>query len=79
MVITYAADSSRHEGEHGGSRKVGDGLEGCCFASQKRREVLREEKGTKRIDLESGKGFSIVNLERRLLGMKDARDAEGEA
>ena len=43
------------------------------------REVLREEKWSKGIDLERGEGFDVIDLGGRSLGMKDAGDAECEA
>ena len=41
--------------------------------------MLREEKGTKGIDFESGERIFGIDLCGGLLSMKDARDAEGEA
>lgn len=41
--------------------------------------MLRQEKGTEGIDLESREGFGMVDLRGGLLGMKDAGDAKGEA
>lgn len=41
--------------------------------------MLREEKGTKRIGFESGECFDRVDLGGGFLGMKDTRDAKGEA
>ena len=41
--------------------------------------MLREEKRPKRIDLKGGQGFDEIDLGGRSLGIKDARDAKGEA
>ena len=41
--------------------------------------MLQEEEGTNCIDLEGGEGFSMVDLGEGLFGMKDARDAKGDA
>ncbi len=41
--------------------------------------MLREEKGTQRVDLECREGFGIIDLGGGPLGMEDARDAKGEA
>ena len=41
--------------------------------------MFREEKGTKRIDLERGECFGLIDVGGRPFGVKDARDAKCEA
>ena len=41
--------------------------------------MLREEKGTKRVDLKSNEGIGVLDLGGAFLWVQDARDAKGEA